>query len=92
MMSIAIGSCSRLAQPPQQPRSPWHGWPTAGGASQRGAASNVETSTHQAVVRGWMRGRGMAVLRRVAVTEHAQWRCMLTMTSPSHRCARASDR
>ena len=41
------------------------------GASQRGAASNVERSTHQATVRGRRRGRGLVVLRRAAATECA---------------------
>ena len=41
------------------------------GASQRGAVSNVERSTHEAAGRGRRRGRGLVVLRRAAATECA---------------------
>ena len=43
----------------------------AGRAVQRGAASNVERSTHQAAGRGRRRGRGLVVLRRATATESA---------------------
>ena len=69
--AIFVGSCSRLAQPALPTRCPRRGWHTAGGASQRGAASNFERSTHEAAVRGRRRGRGLVVLRRATATECA---------------------
>ena len=70
-MSIFVGSCSRLALPVPLPRSPRRGWLTAGGASQRSAASNVERSTHEAAGRGRRRGRGLVVLLREAIAVSA---------------------
>ena len=70
-MSTFVGSCSRLAQPALSPRCPRRGWLTAGAASQRGTASSVERSTHEAIGRGRRRGRGLGVLLRAAATESA---------------------
>ena len=70
-MSRFVGSCSRLAQPALSPRCPRRGWLTAGAASQRGTASSVERSTHEAIGRGRRRGRGLGVLLRAAATVSA---------------------
>ena len=70
-MSIFVGSCGRLAQPGLSPRCPRRGWLTAGAASQRGTASSVERSTHEAIGRGRRRGRGLGVLLRAAATVSA---------------------
>ena len=70
-MSSFVGSCSRLAQPALSPRCPRRGWLTAGAASQRGTASSVERSAHEAAVRGRRRGRGLGVLLRAAATVRA---------------------